>query len=345
MKKRVRAFGRDIGIDLGSSSTRIYLRGRGIALQEPSLAAVDQQSGRARCFGQEALELLARAPGSAAPARPLRHGLITNLPLAERMLRDFLHRSGAGGLFKPRLLICVPSGIHEVEERAVIDAGLQAGAKRVYLMRGAAAAAIGGGLDPGRAEGQMVLDIGGGSTDIALLSLGDIVASACIPVGGDQFNASIIRYVRSTHRLLIGDAVAEALKLEIGCVRALPSLGAAEARGRALDSGLPGSVLLSSQEMIAPLAAEAERILEALEELLERTPAELHSDIRAKGILLTGGGSLLPGLDQLIRTRCGIPIRRAGDPLNSAIEGVGHVLEEPSALGSGALIRAFTAQA
>lgn len=329
-------FGKEIGIDLGTASVLVYIRGKGLVLQEPSVVTIDKHSDKVLSVGFDAQDMLGRTPGDIVAARPLRSGVISDFAMTERMLRAFLRKVSSRRLFKPRLVICVPCGITEVEERAVIDAGIQAGARRVFLMEEPLAAAIGAGLSIELAEGQMIVDIGGGTTDIAVIALSAIVESASLRVAGDQFDEALVKYLRRKHNALIGSGSAEDMKRSIGCVDSPKTPKEITVKGRCLTSGLPKDFTVSSLEMQEALSPVSEQILEQISALLERTPPELLSDIHRNGIVLTGGGSLLRGLDQLIARRTGIETRLAEDPVTCVIRGMGETLDAGTGTYGGA---------
>ena len=298
---------KDIGIDLGTASVLVYIKGKGVVLNEPSVVAIDKNTGRLLKVGAEAQAMLGRTPGNIVAIRPLRDGVISDYDMTERMLKEFIRKvTGGFHLFPPRIMVCVPSGITEVEERAVIDAGRQAGARRVYLIEEPVAAAIGAGIDITKPDGHMVVDIGGGTSDIAVISLSGVVESASIKVAGDQFNESIVKYMRRKHNILIGERTAEQMKMEIGCVYPKEEEATIEIKGRCLMTGLPKTITVNSTEMMEAFEEPVERILEAVHNVLERTPPELVADISNNGIVMTGGGSLVDGFDKLITARTGI---------------------------------------
>ncbi len=318
---------KDIGIDLGTASVLVYIKGKGLVLNEPSVVAINKDDGRLLKVGAEAQAMLGRTPGNIVAIRPLREGVISDYDMTERMLREFIHKVNGGSLiFPPRVMICVPSGITEVEERAVIDAGRQAGAKRVYLIEEPLAAAIGAGIDISKPDGHMVVDIGGGTSDIAVISLSGVVESASIKVAGDQFNESIVKYMRRKHNLLIGERTAEQMKMEIGCVFPKEEEATIEIKGRCLMTGLPRSLTVTSTEMMEAFEEPVERILEAVHGVLERTPPELVADISDNGIVMTGGGSLVEGFDKLIAARTGIHTQVAEDAISCVALGTGKSL-------------------
>ena len=264
---------KDIGIDLGTASVLVYIKGKGVVLNEPSVVAIDKNTGRLLKVGAEAQAMLGRTPGNIVAIRPLREGVISDYDMTERMLKEFIQKvTGGFQLFKPRVIICVPSGITEVEERAVVDAGIQAGARRVYLIEEPVAAAIGAGIDIAKPDGHMVVDIGGGTTDIAVISLSGVVESASIKVAGDQFNEAIVKYMRRKHNVLVGERTAEMMKMRIGCVFPKEEETSIDVKGRCLLTGLPKTLTVTSTEMLEAFEEPVERILETVHGVLERTP-------------------------------------------------------------------------
>jgi len=320
-------FSRDIGIDLGTASVLIFVKGKGIVLREPSVVALDKESGRLLKVGTEAQKMLGRTPGNIVAIRPLREGVISDYDMTERMIKEFLRKVSGFRLYKPRIVICVPSGITEVEERAVIDAGKQAGARRVYLIEEPVAAAIGAGIDISKPEGNMVVDIGGGTSDIAVISLGGIVESTSIKIAGDQFDEAIVKYIRRKHNVLIGERTAKELKMSIGCVWPRDEEVYAEVKGRDLMTGLPRVFTVSSSEMLEAFDEVTTRIVEAVHSVLERTPPELVADISTNGIVMTGGGSLVWGFDKLLSAKTGIETRIADEAVSCVAYGTGKSLE------------------
>ena len=319
---------KDIGIDLGTASVLVYIKGEGVVLNEPSVVAIDKNTGRLLKVGAEAQAMLGRTPGNIVAIRPLRDGVISDYDMTERMLKEFIRKvTGGFHLFPPRIMVCVPSGITEVEERAVIDAGRQAGARRVYLIEEPVAAAIGAGIDITKPDGHMVVDIGGGTSDIAVISLSGVVESASIKVAGDQFNESVVKYMRRKHNILIGERTAEQMKMEIGCVYPKEEEATIEIKGRCLMTGLPKTITVNSTEMMEAFEEPVERILEAVHNVLERTPPELVADISNNGIVMTGGGSLVDGFDKLITARTGIHTVVAEDAISCVAEGTGKSLD------------------
>ena len=319
---------KDIGIDLGTASVLVYIKGKGVVLNEPSVVAIDKNTGRLLKVGAEAQAMLGRTPGNIVAIRPLRDGVISDYDMTERMLKEFIRKvTGGFHLFPPRIMVCVPSGITEVEERAVIDAGRQAGARRVYLIEEPVAAAIGAGIDITKPDGHMVVDIGGGTSDIAVISLSGVVESASIKVAGDQFNEAVVKYMRRKHNTLIGERTAEQMKMEIGCVYPKEEEATIEIKGRCLMTGLPKTITVNSTEMMEAFEEPVERILEAVHNVLERTPPELVADISNNGIVMTGGGSLVDGFDKLITARTGIHTVVAEDAISCVAEGTGKSLD------------------
>lgn len=326
---------RDIGIDLGTASILVYVRGKGIVLREPSVVAMDKNTGKLLKVGAEAQKMLGRTPGNIVALRPLRDGVISDFDMTERMLQEFIRKVVPFRLFKPRVIICVPSGITEVEERAVVDAGIQAGARRVYLIEEPVAAAIGAGIDINRPEGHLVVDIGGGTSDIAVISLSGVVESASIKVAGDKFDEALVKYIRRKYNVLIGERTAEELKETIGCVLPRPEEEVVEVKGRCLMTGLPKVVSVSSSEMAEAFEEPTQQILEAIHNVIERTPPELVADISNNGIVMTGGGSLLWGFDQLIEKSTGIETVVAKDAISCVALGTGSSLDNLNSMQDG----------
>ena len=329
------AFAKDIGIDLGTASVLVYVKGKGIVLNEPSVVAMDKNTGKLLKVGEEARQMLGRTPGNIVAIRPLREGVISDYDMTERMLREFICKVAGFMLFKPRVIICVPSGITEVEERAVIDAGVQAGARSVYLIEEPVAAAIGAGIDITKPDGHLIIDIGGGTTDIAVISLSGVVESASIKVAGDMFNEAVIKYIRRKHNVLIGERTAEDLKIQIGCVFPQEEEETVEVKGRCLMTGLPKVFTVSSSEMIEAFEEPAERILEAVHSVLEKTPPELVADISTNGIVMTGGGSMVKGFDKLVESRTGIATTVAENAIQCVAMGTGQSLDWVSSMQDG----------
>lgn len=306
-------FGKDIGIDLGTATVVVAVKGKGIVTREPSVVAMDKNTGRLLQVGMAAQRMLGRTPGNIVAIRPLNDGVISDYDMTERMLKELVRKVTSFSLFKPRILISVPSGITEVEERAVIDAGMEAGARKVYLIEEPVAAAIGAGMDISKPEGHMIVDIGAGTTDIAVISLSGVVRSESLKIAGDAFDDAIIKYVRKKHNVLIGQTTAEELKKSIGCVFPKPEVTYVEVKGRCLMTGLPRLVSVSSSEMIEAFEGVSEKILEGVHQVLEDTPPELVADISDNGIILTGGGSLVYGMERLIESSTNIATHTADD--------------------------------
>ena len=328
---------KDIGIDLGTASVLVYVKGKGVVLNEPSVVAMDKNTGKLLKVGAEAQAMLGRTPGNIVAIRPLREGVISDYDMTEKMLREFIRKVTGFQLFKPRVLICVPSGITEVEERAVIDAGIQAGARKAYLIEEPVAAAIGAGIDITKPDGHMVVDIGGGTADIAVISLSGVVESASIKIAGDQLNEAIVKYMRRKHNLLVGERTAEDMKIKIGCVFPREEELTMDVKGRCLLTGLPRVVTVSSAEMLDAFEEPVERIVEAVHSVLERTPPELVADISTNGIMMTGGGSLVSGFDKLLSARTGIQTFIADDAISCVAIGTGKSLDELNNMQDGTM--------
>ena len=321
--------GEDIAVDLGTASVLVYVNKEGIVLNEPSVVAIDNNTNRVIAVGTEAREMLGRTPGNIVAIRPLRDGVIAEYDVTEKMLKYFISKASKKKSFvKPRVMVCIPSGLTSVEERAVKQASLAAGAKEAYLIEEPVAAALGAGIDISEPNGSMVVDIGGGTTDIAVMSLGGVVCSKSIRVGGDKFDDAIVRYIRRYHNLVIGERSAEEVKKEIGS--AYPSLRAGETselKGRDLISGLPKTVTISAEEVNEAIQEQIEDIIAAVKEVLEKTPPELASDIMNRGIVMTGGGSLLHGMDILVSERTGLPTYIPEDAISCVAIGTGLALQ------------------
>lgn len=320
--------GQDIGIDLGTASVLVYIKGKGIVLQEPSVVAIDRNTNKILAVGEEARLMLGRTPGNIVAIRPLKEGVISDYEVTEKMLRYFIDKAvGRRRLFKPRMIVCVPSGVTEVEKRAVKDAANNAGARNTQLIEEPIAAAIGAGLDIAKASGNMIIDIGGGTSDIAVISLGGIVVSTSIKVAGDKFDEAIVRYMRKKHNVMIGERTAEELKINVGTAFPRETQVKMEVRGRNLISGLPKTMEVTSDEMLEALAEPVSAIADAVHSVLERTPPELSADISDRGIVMTGGGSLLNGLDKLISQRTNIPVYIADGAVSCVAIGTGKSLD------------------
>ncbi len=317
----------DIGIDLGTASVLVHVKDKGIVLCEPSVVAIDKGTGKLYAVGTEAQKMLGRTPGNITAVRPMREGVISDYSTTEMMLKYFIRKVTKNRLFKPRVMICVPSGVTEVEERAVIDAAMQAGGRQVYLIEEPIAAAIGAGIDISRACGSMIVDIGGGTSDIAVISLGGIVVSTSIKVAGDKFDDAIVRFIRKKFNAVIGDRTAEELKKEIGSVYPQGKETFMEVRGRSLLTGLPQSINVSSEDIRDALDEVAVQIVDAVHSVLERTPPELVGDIAENGIVMTGGGAMIEGLDKLLMEKTGIHVYLADDPLSCVAKGTGASLD------------------
>lgn len=326
---------KDIGIDLGTATVLVYVKGRGIVIKEPSVVAIDKNTDKIIKVGREAQMMLGRTPGNITAIRPLRDGVISQYEITLKMIQHFIKKACGTVIFKPRVIICVPSGITEVEERAVVDAATQAGAKRTYLIEEPVAAAIGAGINISEPNGHMVVDIGGGTTDIAVLSLGGVVVSDSIKVAGDKFDEAIIRYVRRKHNVLIGERTAEEIKIKIGSAWPRKEPRALEVKGRCLIQGLPRVVRITSDEIPDALEEPITSIIEAVCSVVERTPPELIGDILSNGIVMTGGGSLLYGLDRLIEYATGIKTRVAERAVSCVAIGTGKSLDNLSSVPDG----------
>ena len=311
----------DIGIDLGTASILVYIKGKGVVLKEPSVVAFDRDTNKIKAIGEEARLMLGRTPGNIVAVRPLRQGVISDYRVTEKMLKYFIQKAiGKRMLKKPRISVCVPSGVTEVEKKAVEDATLQAGAREVAIIEEPIAAAIGAGIDISRPCGNMIVDIGGGTTDIAVISLGGTVVSTSIKIAGDDFDEAIVRYMRKKHNLLIGERTAEDIKIKVGSAYPRTEIATMNVRGRNLVTGLPKTVEVTLKEATS-------QIVEAVHSVLEKTPPELASDIADRGIVLTGGGSLLQGLEELIESKTGIHTMTAEDPMTAVAIGTGKFIE------------------
>ena len=320
-------FGQDIGIDLGTATVIAYVKGKGIVLREPSVVAVNNQTGDVLAVGAEARRMLGRTPGSIVATRPLKDGVISNYTVTEKMLKHFITRACGKSMFSPRIMICIPSQVTEVEKKAVLDAATQAGASRVYFIEEPIAAAIGAGIDISKPCGNMVVDIGGGTADIAVISLGGSVISTSIKVAGDKFDEAIVKYIKKTHNMMIGERTAEDLKVNIGCVYPKIQDTEMEVKGRDLMTGLPKMATIHSSEMLEALLEPAQAIVEAVHSVLEKTPPELAADISDRGIYMTGGGCLVDGLDKLLQEQTGINVMIAEDAVSCVALGTGKALD------------------
>ena len=323
------AAGTDIGIDLGTASVLVYVKGKGVVLKEPSVVAFDRNTNKIKAIGEEARLMLGRTPGNIVAVRPLRQGVISDYTVTEKMLSYFINRTVGISLLgrKPRISVCVPCGATEVEKKAVEDATYQAGAREVSIIEEPVAAAIGAGIDIAKPCGNMIVDIGGGTADIAVISLGGVVVSNSIKVAGDDFDEAIVRFMRKKHNLLIGERTAEDIKINVGTVYKRPENLTMDVRGRNLVTGLPKTVTVTSEETEEALREPAYQIVDAVHNVLERTPPELAADISDRGIVLTGGGSLIQGLEELIEEKTGINTMTAEDPLTAVAIGTGKYIE------------------
>jgi rod shape-determining protein MreB len=324
-------FSNDVAIDLGTANTLVYLKGKGIVLNEPSVVAVDRTTGRVIAVGKEAKSMLGRTPDEIVAVRPLKDGVIADFEKTEDLLREFIQKALRRRTWvRPRIIICVPSGITEVEKRAVQDSAQHAGAREVLLVPEPIAAAIGVGLPVGKPSGNMIIDIGGGTTEIAVMALNSIVNQQSIRVGGDEMDEAIVQYVKKAYNLLIGEQTAEQIKIKIGSAFRLEQEEEMEIKGRDLVAGIPKTMKISSVEVREALSEPLQQIVDALMQSLEKTPPELASDIVDRGIVMTGGGSLLRGIDMLLREATNLPITVAEDPLSCVVLGTGKILDDPT---------------
>ena len=326
---------RDIAIDLGTDTTLLYVSGKGIRLREPTIVAVDRQDGHLIKVGEDARKMLGRTPANIVAVHPISAGVISDYDMTAAMLKELIRRVTSFSLFKPRVLVCVPGSISGVEERAIMDAVIEAGGRKVYLVQSSVATAVGAGLDVNRPDGHMIIDIGGGTTECAVVSLNGVVESESIKTAGASFDEAIVKYVRRKHNLLIGSRTAEELKKSIGCVKERPEVGYEEVKGRCLMTGLPRNVTINSDEMVEALAEPTEIILETVHMVLERTPPELVGDISENGVVLSGGGSLLYGMDKLVSERTGIPAHVVDDALSCTAYGAGRMLSRLDSMRDG----------
>ncbi len=318
----------DIGIDLGTASVLVYVKGKGVVLKEPSVVAFDRDSNVVKAIGEEARLMIGRTPGNIVAVRPLRQGVISDYTVTEQMIKYFVQKAmGRRTLKKPRISICVPSGVTEVEKNAVEQATFAAGAREVHLIEEPVAAAIGAGIDISKPCGNMIVDIGGGTSDIAVISLGGTVVNTSLKIAGDDFDEAIVRYMKKKHNLLIGERTAEDIKIKIGTTYAYNEVEAMEVRGRNLVTGLPKTVTVTSEETQEALREVTSQIVEAVINVLEQTPPELSADILERGIVLTGGGAMLRGLEELIEERTGINTMTAENPMKVVAIGTGQFIE------------------
>ena len=327
-------FSKDIGIDLGTANTLVYMKGKGIIIREPSVVAVDTRTDTVKCVGQEAKDVIGRTPGSIVAVRPLKDGVIADFDITVSMLQEFIRRAVNKSMFsRPNVIICIPSGVTEVERRAVRDGAAKAGAKKVGIIEEPMAAAIGAGLPVAEPTGSMVVDIGGGTSEVAVISLGGIVTAKSVRVGGDEFDASIIDYIKKKYNLLIGERTAENIKIQIGSAYPLEEEVTMDVKGRNLLNGLPQNITIASDEIREALKEPVSRVLDAIRVTFEKTPPELAADVIDQGVTLTGGGALLRGLDKLINEETGMPVNIAEDPLDCVAKGAGSVLDHFDKLG------------
>ena len=333
------AFGQDIGIDLGTATILVYVKGKGITLREPAVVAIDKNTNEVLAVGQNARKMLGRTPGNIVAMRPLRDGVISDYTVTEKMLKYFISKVADRSIISPRIMICVPSGVTEVEKKAVIDAANHAGARKVYLIEEPIAAAIGAGIDITKPYGTMIVDIGGGTTDIAVIALGGAVKSTSIKVAGDKFDEAIIKYIKKHHSIIVGERTAEEIKINIGCVYPKTTTEKMSIKGRHLISGLPVEIEITSDEMLEALSGVANQIIEAVHGVLEVTPPELSADISDRGIYITGGGGLIYGLDKLIEQKTGIPVMIADDAVSCVAMGTGKALNHIQLLETGNTIK------
>ncbi|MDD4440004.1 MAG: rod shape-determining protein MreB [Tissierellia bacterium] len=322
----------DIGIDLGTASVLVYIKGKGIVINEPSVVAIDINTNKILEVGEEARKMLGRTPGNIVAIRPLRDGVISDFDITEKMLKYFIKKAVGNSLVKPRVIICVPSGVTEVEKRAVLEASNNAGAKKTYLIEEPVAAAIGAGLDITKPSGHLVIDMGGGTTDIAVISLGGIVVSRSIKVAGDKCDDAIVRYVRKKYNVMIGLRSAEELKIKIGTAFPVEEEKFMEVRGRNLVTGLPVNLTISSSDSLEAMEETITAIADAVHSVLEKTPPELAADISEKGIVMTGGGCLIHGMDKLLEKRTGLNVTIAEDAVSCVAKGTGQSLEHMDVL-------------
>lgn len=325
-------FGQAIGIDLGTATVLVYVKGKGIVLREPSVVAIDRNTGEALAVGEEARRMLGRTPGNIVAIRPLKDGVISDYSVTEKMLKYFIKKVCGKFVFAPTIMVCIPSGVTEVEKKAVVDAAVQAGARKVYLIEEPIAAAIGAGIEISKACGSMVVDMGGGTTDIAVISLGGAVVSTSIKVAGDKFDEAITKYIRKKYNVMIGERTAEELKINIGSVFPRIQKLEMEVRGRDLSSGLPVNLMVNSDDILLALQEPANQVVEAVLNVLERTPPELSADISDRGIYMTGGGCLVYGFDKLIQDRTGINVMIAEESVSCVAIGTGKALNDEEML-------------
>ena len=320
--------GSDIGIDLGTASVLVYIKGKGVVLKEPSVVAIDRDTKKVKAIGEEARFMLGRTPGNIMAIRPLRQGVISDYDVTEKMMKYFIQKAGGKRFFrKPRISVCIPSAATEVEKRAVEEATYNAGAREVAIIEEPIAAAIGAGIDISKPCGNMIVDIGGGTSDVAVISLGGSVVSASVKIAGDDFDDAIIKYMRKKHSLLIGEMTAEEIKIKIGSAFKRPELVTLDVRGRNLLTGLPNTITVTSDETLEALELPCKQIVDSVHQVLEKTPPELAADIADRGIVLTGGGALLWGMEQLLEAKTGINTVTSENPMNCVAIGTGKFVE------------------
>ncbi|RSL28869.1 rod shape-determining protein [Salibacterium salarium] len=321
-------FGRDIGIDLGTANVLIHIKGQGIVLDEPSVVAIDKQSGNVMAVGVEAFRMVGRTPGNIIAIRPMKDGVIADFDHTESMLNHFLTKINAKSMMsKPRILICCPTNITSVEQKAIIEAAEKSGSKNVFIEEEPKVAAVGAGMDIFQPSGNMVVDIGGGTTDVAVLSMGSVVTANSIKTAGDQFDLDILNYIKKKYKLLIGDRTAETVKMEVATVAPNGEQRELEIRGRDMVNGLPRTITIYSSEIYEALTESVNHIVQAAKNVLERTPPELSADIIDRGVILTGGGALLNGIDELLGDELKVPVIIAEEPMNCVANGTGIILE------------------
>ena len=328
-------FERDIAVDLGTSTTLLFEQGKGVVAREPTVVALDRVTGKISKVGQDAQKMLGRTPANIVAIHPVNAGVISDYEMAAQMLRELVSRITSFSLFKPCVLACVPSSITGVEERAMIDAAIEAGARKVYLLETAVATALGAGVDISRPEGHMIIDVGGGTTEIAIISAGGVVECESIKIAGASFDEAIAKYVRRKHNMLVGLSAAEEIKRSIGCVMQRPDMGVEEVKGRNLANGLPKTVNINANELIEAFVDPMNAILEGIHSVLERTPPSLVGDLDTNGIIMSGGGSLIYGMDRLIERSTGIRTSVVDDPVSCAVYGAGKMLKHLEDLPDG----------
>ncbi len=332
-------FGQDIGIDLGTATILVYVKGKGIVLREPSVVAIDKDTNEVLAVGQEARKMLGRTPGNIIAIRPLKDGVISDYTVTEKMLKYFINKVCGKFVFSPKIMVCIPSRVTEVERKAVIDAAIHAGAKKVHLIEEPIAAAIGAGIDIAKPYGSMILDVGGGTADIAVISLGGSVVSRSLKVAGDKFDEAILKYIKKKYNIIIGDRTAEDIKINIGTMYPKTVVEKMTVKGRDLQSGLPVEFEITSEDTYDALKECAEQLIEGIHLVLEETPPELSADISERGIYITGGGGLVNGLDKLIEERIGIPVMIAEDAQSCVATGTGKALEHIDLFETGNVVK------